>query len=165
MKKKAAQAMSTDLITVSLSDSLADAYNIIRKHKFRHLPVINDDTQKIIGILSDRDLKRAMKTYDSKKFEFDPEESISKYMTTAIKTVPADAELADVVKIMRDEKISSVLISENESITGIITTDDLLSIFLNVDQKDRESFLHSAVNWLYRKPVNEIAFQLAQIGV
>lgn len=164
MEKKIPNLMSKNLLVVDISASLDEAYKILKNNRIRHLPVVNAQKQ-IIGILSDRDLNRAMQTYDSGKSEIDGNETISKYMTTLIRTIPAESEISEVAQIMRDEKISSVLISENGLITGIITTDDLLSILVKVNQTDRDSFLHSATQWLYRKPIGEIAFRLAQIGI
>jgi len=51
-------AMSTDLLTVSPSHTLQDALLLLEKKKVGALPVVDDDN-KIVGILSVRDLMRA----------------------------------------------------------------------------------------------------------
>jgi CBS domain-containing protein/predicted CoA-binding protein len=58
--KKAAKVrerMSKNPATVKLNDSLNDAISKMEHGYFRHLPVV-DDQGKLIGILSDRDLRR-----------------------------------------------------------------------------------------------------------
>jgi acetoin utilization protein AcuB len=164
MKAKIEDVVSENLITVKLTCPLDEAYRILKKNHFRHLPVV-DEKNHIVGILSDRDFKKAMITYDSGHFEFNPDDNLNKYMSQSLKVVPADAPLTAVVQIMLDEQISSVLISKKGVISGIVTTEDILSIFLKVNQSDHSTFFDSALNWIYRKPIDEIAFQLAQIGL
>lgn len=53
-----ADAMSTDLLTVSPSHTLQDALLLLEKKRVGALPVVDDDN-KIVGILSVRDLMRA----------------------------------------------------------------------------------------------------------
>ncbi len=55
---KVGDAMSTDLLTVSPSHTLQDALLLLEKKKVGALPVVDDDN-KIVGILSVRDLMRA----------------------------------------------------------------------------------------------------------
>ena len=53
-----ADVMTTDVVTVSPHQSLADAISLIAIHHFHHLVVVDLDA-KIIGVVSDRDILRA----------------------------------------------------------------------------------------------------------
>jgi acetoin utilization protein AcuB len=55
---KVDDAMSTDLLTVSPTHTLQDALLLIEKKKVGAIPVVDDDN-KLVGILSVRDLLRA----------------------------------------------------------------------------------------------------------
>ena len=55
---KVGDAMSTDLLSVSPTHTLQDALLLLEKKKVGALPVVDDDN-KIVGILSVRDLMRA----------------------------------------------------------------------------------------------------------
>ena len=55
---KVADAMSTDLLTISPSHTLQDAIMLIEQKKVGAFPVVDDDN-KLVGILSVRDLLRA----------------------------------------------------------------------------------------------------------
>jgi acetoin utilization protein AcuB len=55
---KVGDAMSTDLLTVSPTHTLQDALLLIEKKKVGAIPVVDDDN-KLVGILSVRDLLRA----------------------------------------------------------------------------------------------------------
>ena len=49
--------MSRDVVTVDVNDSMQDATRLLKKHNIRGLPVIGNG--KPVGIVTDRDLKRA----------------------------------------------------------------------------------------------------------
>ena len=50
--------MQAAVITISPKTSLPEAMRLVRNRGIRHLPVVENDT--LVGIVSDRDLKRAM---------------------------------------------------------------------------------------------------------
>ena len=49
--------MSTDLITITPEEDLAAARALMHDNRIHHLPVVEDGV--LVGILSDRDLRRA----------------------------------------------------------------------------------------------------------
>jgi CBS domain-containing protein len=57
---KVGDIMTRDPITVQATNTLADALDVLRGRKFRHLPVMDGDT--LVGMISVRDLFAAMKT-------------------------------------------------------------------------------------------------------
>lgn len=50
--------MQPEVITISPKTSLPEAMRLVRQRGIRHLPVVDNGT--LVGIVSDRDLKRAM---------------------------------------------------------------------------------------------------------
>lgn len=56
-KIRVADIMTTDLITVKTTTTVAEAMRIITDKRFRHLPVLNEE-KKLIGIISIGDLTR-----------------------------------------------------------------------------------------------------------
>ncbi len=58
MKKRTpiSAIMTTDVITLNLTDNLETAESLFKKNKIRQIPVVSGD--KIIGILSYKDLLR-----------------------------------------------------------------------------------------------------------
>jgi len=50
--------MQTDVVTITPKTALPEALERVRRRGIRHLPVVEDGAR--VGIVSDRDLKRAM---------------------------------------------------------------------------------------------------------
>lgn len=55
------------------------------------------------------------------------EEPVSKYTNHKLVVVAKDVSVTDTVKVMVENKIDSVLVSENDNVVGIITNKDILS--------------------------------------
>ena len=49
--------MSREVVTANLRDGLRQTFYRMRERGVRHMPVL-DDHQKLVGIISDRDLRR-----------------------------------------------------------------------------------------------------------
>ena len=63
---KVSELMSKKLFTVSPDDSVEAAVRLLQQRGVRHLLVI-DKHGALVGIMSDRDIKRAMETKKKKK--------------------------------------------------------------------------------------------------
>ena len=49
--------MTVNPVTVTSATTIADAAELMKKHRFRRLPVV--DIGKLVGIVTDRDLRKA----------------------------------------------------------------------------------------------------------
>jgi acetoin utilization protein AcuB len=148
--------MSKKLVTVPVGTTLAKSTLIMNEHRIRHLPV-TDETDTVIGILSSKDLPMFSEIRDL-RVEF--------FMTAPILSLPESAPLKEAAFKMLENKISSVLVfDENNNATGIITTDDLLWHLVTQLQKESE---HS--NSVFRKildipTIGQIANSLSAAGI
>lgn len=126
--------MSRDVITVEINDSIIDAYLIMKEKDIRHLPVV-DANKKIVGMLSDRDVQRAMvtKKHDQQEdiVRIPSECRVSSFMKCPVYTVNEKTNVKAVVEIMIREKISSLVVDDGHGgIEGIVTTTDMLAYIL-----------------------------------
>ncbi len=112
--------ISESLITVSTTEVIERALKIMQSHNFRHLPV-TDENQKVIGLVSDRDLFRGLSENKQK---------ISDVMSTNLKTIDINDDIEDVVQKMIHHKISAIPITKDQEIIGLITTEDLMFLLL-----------------------------------
>ena len=166
---------SPKLVTVSTELSMAQAYTVMRENKIRHLPVVNKDG--IVGILSDRDVQRAMKVNIEDMWSvkvmstsFDPSHIAADFMSWPVETVPENAPLKSVLEHMLNKKVSALLLLKTDEVTGIVTTDDLLTMFhASLEKQEAE---HSKMNpldaaelALFRLPIAKLLSELASSGI
>ena len=119
-----------------MNEELRSACDKMEAQKFRHLPV-TDLAGRIVGILSDRDLKRAMRPDPNladkgDKPRFRKGALVSEYMSWPAQGVDEHTPVGDVVRVMLTDRISSLLIlaGPQAAPVGIVTTDDLLRLLL-----------------------------------
>lgn len=155
--------MSSKVITVLKTDALEVSYMKLKSNAIRHLAVIDSENQ-VVGIISEQDFHRAMVSFDDSDYEFNEEEMVEDYMNPDLKFVSKDADLINVVEKMLDQQISAVLITDNNSLVGIMTQHDLNKILIEL-LRPQENVLVNVQNWIYKTPVGQIAEKLASIGI
>lgn len=132
------ETMNTDLISVSATTKLSDARKVMLEKRIRHLPVI-DEKDKLVGIVSDRDMRDAMPS--SLLSEEDYERTMAKIMnhtvgdimTTNPVSISAFSTLQDSLMVIQKKKVGALpVVDEEGRLTGILSTRDLLSAFVNI---------------------------------
>lgn len=136
-KHSAQEIMSSKLITIHFEASVAEAHELMTARKIRHLPVVDDDGA-VVGLLSDRDVQRAMSPKKSTQdFDFDPSFQVKSFMSWPVRAVEEHEPVADVARRMLAEKVSAFLVfSAHQAPVGIVTTDDLLRLLISLLHKD-----------------------------
>ncbi|RTJ17181.1 KpsF/GutQ family sugar-phosphate isomerase [Campylobacter jejuni] len=74
------------------------------------------ENEKLVGIITDGDLRRALKASDKPRFDFKAKE----IMSTSPKVVDADAMASEAEKIMLKHKIKEIIVGKEEKVVGII---------------------------------------------
>ncbi|MBX1985200.1 KpsF/GutQ family sugar-phosphate isomerase [Campylobacter jejuni] len=74
------------------------------------------ENEKLVGIITDGDLRRALKTSDKPRFDFRTKE----IMSTNPKVVDADAMASEAEEIMLKYKIKEIIVGKEEKVVGII---------------------------------------------
>ncbi len=127
--------MHTELITVSPTTSLEDASLLIKKKKIDHLPVIND-SGKLVGILSDRDLKQywasPATTLSNHELNYLLQQVIVEMiMITPVITITPNTTIERAALIMQENDINALPVMENDKLVGIITSTDVMGVLLS----------------------------------
>ncbi|NTW73038.1 MAG: CBS domain-containing protein [Eubacteriaceae bacterium] len=123
--------MNTDLITLKMDSSIADAVVLMNKNRIRHLPVI-DDNKKLVGIISDRDIRDASPSIlniGDKSYLHQP---VSDIMTRNVITGSPLDFIEDVASSFYEYKISCLPITKNDILIGIVTETDLFRTFIEL---------------------------------
>ncbi|ECR3242022.1 KpsF/GutQ family sugar-phosphate isomerase [Campylobacter jejuni] len=74
------------------------------------------ENEKLVGIITDGDLRRALKTSDKPRFDF----RVKEIMSTNPKVVDADAMASEAEEIMLKHKIKEIIVGKEEKVVGII---------------------------------------------
>ena len=123
------EIMRRDVVTLQEGQSLRDAFDLLQRHRIRHVPVVSEG--RLIGILTDRDLKRATPSLltgiDRETFDkFLDETRVGQVMTRNPYTVTPTMSLKDAAKVLIDQKFGALPVIEAGKLVGIITETDLL---------------------------------------
>ncbi len=111
--------MSHAPITVRDDTDYWKASEIMRQKDLHHIPVINQD-EKIVGILTFRDLKMAAMHFGEAHVE------VSEVMHSPVVTVAPGEPLADAARLMIDNRIGGLpVLDDGGQIVGILTETDL----------------------------------------
>lgn len=154
---KASATMSKNLVKVGPNDSILFAYRLMFDKGIRHLPVFDHDNL-LVGILSDRDIQKAMivdrHAPDIQEISLNANIKVREYMNWPVHSVLDQTSLRTVVTDMMERKISAVLVQNDQyEFVGIVTTEDLLAQLLKEMDKDEDmrekSLLFFMPNTLY----------------
>jgi acetoin utilization protein AcuB len=126
--------MTRDVKTVSPDTSLADALNVSRTHRIRHLPVVVGT--RLVGLVTDRDLRLAMPPiWAAQQEELHRAlhtRTVGEVMATRIITASPDLPVEDAGKLLYENRIGCLPVLEEDRLTGILTETDLLRAFVEL---------------------------------
>lgn len=104
--------------SIESTATLKQALDMMSKFKVRHLPV--EKSGKVVGIVSDRDIKLVM-DFD----EIDTAEvAVADVCTSKPYIVGPDAQLHEVAADMAEKRLGSAIVVQNGKLVGIFTTVD-----------------------------------------
>ncbi len=114
--KRSENGVITDPFSLHADDTLADANNIMGKFRISGVPIV-DDEGKLVGIITNRDLK----------FEKDFSKKISERMTSEnLITAPVGITLDEAKAILRDARKEKLpIVDKDFKLKGLITIKDI----------------------------------------
>jgi len=128
--------MSRKVVTVNVNDSMQHAINLLMEHDISMMPVMEDG--QLVGIVTDRDLKRASPSdavmLDIQRILY----LLSKLEVGAIMsrypiTLAPDHTVEEAAEIMLTNKISGApVVDENKHIVGMITKSDMFKAMMSL---------------------------------
>ena len=128
--------MSKEVITVDADDTMQNAIYTLQEQNIKMLPVMDD--VKLVGIITDRDLKKASPsdatTLDMHELLF----LISKIkvrdlMKEPVFTARPDDTVEEAAALLLEKKISGLpVIDEHNRLVGIITRSDIFRVLLSL---------------------------------
>ena len=128
--------MSKTVITIDVKDSMQDAINSLKEYDIPMLPVMKKG--KLVGIVTDRDLKRASPS-DTTTLEVHEllflisKIKVRNVMTKDPITVPPDFTVEEAAELFLRKGISgSPVVDQGGQIVGTITKNDLFRVLISL---------------------------------
>ena len=128
--------MSTQLVLLNTSDSLEKAEHLFKKHRIRHIPVI-EKSRKIVGMLSLTDLLRISFADGAYEDEEDIESVVYEMFTIPqvkakkVKSVTPDSTVKEVAELLANHEFHALPVVKDGELLGIVTTTDLIKYLLS----------------------------------
>ena len=128
--------MSKTVITIDVNNSLQGAMKLLKEHNIRMLPVLKRG--KLVGIVTDRDTKRASAS-DATTLEVHEllylisKIKVQDIMTKNPITVSFDSTVEETAAVLLKEKISGAPVVDREGqVVGTITQTDLFKVLISL---------------------------------
>jgi len=117
--KRSESGMIVDPITLEVTATIGDALKLMKENKIGGIPIV-DKTNKLVGILTNRDLR----------FETDRKRKVSEVMTKEnLVIAPEGTDLKKAEKILRQYKIEKLpVVNKQGKLIGLITYRDILQL-------------------------------------
>lgn len=119
----AGELMSSPIISIEPSLSINEANKILSRYSITVLPVLQDKNE-VLGLISRREAGKAI-------FHGLGNLPVTEYMTTEFKTLPSTACLADIQKLIIENRQRFIPVQDGEILVGVITRTDLFNLLVN----------------------------------
>lgn len=117
----AEQIMSAPVVTMHVEKTVADAWQTMQQHGFRHLP-LTDHKHCLQGLISDRDLLRV--GIDSR--------ALAEVMQTKVLSAAKNTSIRDIAEVMTGYRIGALpLLDSDNLVEGIVTRHDILKAVMH----------------------------------
>jgi CBS domain-containing protein len=131
---KVSERMTRNPVTAKAQESISDAIGKMRKGHFRHLPVV-DDNDRLVGMLSDRDLRLIHPSSAFVSYEQMMEQLATIKVEQAAVFSPVavlhDATVEEAAHLMLRWEVGALPVVSNDShLVGILSSSDLLKELL-----------------------------------
>lgn len=127
--------MQRPVITTKRTASLSEAYQTMREHDIRHLPVMEGD--RLVGVVTDRDIRFAVHPLHSSPLDSAIE--VAEVMTADPHTASPLDPIEEAARLLRTKKIGCLPVMEGEALVGIVTLSNLLDALMRLTGLEKPS--------------------------
>lgn len=130
MTGKVAEYMTRKVVSVPRETGVREAFFKMKKHHIRHLPVVDDDN-KLIGIVSDRELRRpdwVDESWDiAHVYSLDDEMLVGDVMIENVHVIHTYDTLRKAVRLLLQNNIGAApVLDKTGALVGMLSAVDLL---------------------------------------
>ena len=124
----------SEVITIGPTATLEEAIAILNKHRIGALVVLGAD-QRVIGILSERDIVRALAERHANALK----EPLAQTMTRVVVTCGESDTISEIMERMTHGRFRHVPVLEQDSLIGIISIGDVVKQRLGEMERESEA--------------------------
>ncbi len=119
--------MTSNVVTVPSSTSIADAKRIMTAHRIARLPVL--DKGKLLGMVTARRLEQVSPSKATSLTVWElsyllEKTTVKEIMEPSVVTVTPDTTVEEAVATAQSNKVGSLVVLEESRVVGIVTTND-----------------------------------------
>jgi acetoin utilization protein AcuB len=135
--------MRKDLTTVAPETTLMAAQEILEQKKINHLLIV-DERNELLGIVSDRDLKKSWAssatTLSKNELMYLLDQvTVADIMTQKTLTIPPATTIERAALLMNQHRINALPVVEKNELVGMITSRDVMGVLLEAVGIDTDS--------------------------
>jgi IMP dehydrogenase len=115
--KRFEAGMVADPVTISPDAPLSEAMAIKDQYGFSGIPVVEDGTRKVVGIITNRDVR----------FAQDPSQKVGELMTKDVVTVKGGVDRTEAMRLLHHHRIEKLIVVDDDyRCIGLITVNDIV---------------------------------------
>jgi CBS domain-containing protein len=118
------QIMSDNIVKADMKSTALDISKMMIKKNISSVVITDNNSNKIIGIVTERDLIRHVCVPDISASSITAEANL---MSSPLLTITKNTTIKDATKFMLEKRIRHLAVSDGNEILGIITTRDLIN--------------------------------------
>ena len=131
--------MTRDVVTIEPATPITEAAAIMAEKHIRRLPVVEQHSNNPhpVGIITATDILHAYPPHvnpfaivvaDTRQAHI----TAAEIMSRSLQTVTPETPIEEAARIMRDEKISTLLVVQKAKLVGLITESDIFRAFVSI---------------------------------
>ncbi|NOX60463.1 MAG: CBS domain-containing protein [Chloroflexi bacterium] len=129
-------AMTPNPVAVSPNASVLEISELLQEHRFRRVPVVDDDGH-LVGIVSQRDVLAASPAITSTLPAWERRQFMARIkarfvMSRPVLAVTRDCPIEEASRILLERKFGSLPVVEEGKLVGIITETDIFRTLVNM---------------------------------
>ncbi len=127
---KISEVMSSQVKTLNPHNTMQDVLECMRENRISGIPIVDQENQSLIGMVSTEDLIRCLANQDVQS-------NLQKYMSTRLVTVNSFDHLTEALKLFAKTGLGRLpVLDEKGTLTGILTKGDVTYGLLRALQHD-----------------------------
>lgn len=129
-------AKGTDVFSIAPEATVTQLVESLTEHRVGAL-LVTASGGDVVGIVSERDVVRALATNADAAHE-----SVASIMTSSVVTVSADADAAEVMRLMTDRRFRHLpVLDESGQLTGLISIGDVVKNRIDELEAERSALM------------------------